>query len=56
MFDKFSLFSGLKINNVKSETAGVGVKKGVKMALCRMDCIDLTEDVMKILGIYFPYN
>ena len=56
MFDKFSLFSGLKINNVKSETAGVGVKKGVKMALCGMDCIDLTEDVMKILGIYFPYN
>ena len=27
MFDKFSLFSGLKINNVKSETTGVGVKK-----------------------------
>ena len=52
-FDKFSLFSGLKINNAKCEIAGIGVKKGVKMALCGMDCIDLTEDVTKILGIYF---
>ena len=26
------------------------------MALCGMHCIDLTEDVIKILGIYFPYN
>ena len=55
-FDKFSLFSGLKINNAKCEIAGIGVKKRVKMALCGMDCIDLTEDVIKILGIYFYYN
>ena len=54
-FNKFSLFSGLKINNAKCETAGIGAKKGVKIALCRMDCIDLTKDVIKILGIYFPY-
>ena len=26
------------------------------MALCGMDCIDLTEDVIKVLGIYFSYN
>ena len=26
------------------------------MALCRMNCIDLTEDVIKILGIYFSHN
>ena len=26
------------------------------MALCGMDCIDLTEDVIKILGIYFSYK
>ena len=54
-FDKFSLFSGLNIN-AKREIAGIGVKKGVKMALCGMDCIDLTEDVIKIFGIYFSYN
>ena len=26
------------------------------MAPCGMNCIDLTEDVIKILGIYFSYN
>ena len=55
-FDKFSLFSGLKVNYGKCEIAGIGIKKGVKMALCGMNCIDLTEDVIKILGIYFSYN
>ena len=35
---------------------GIGVKKGVKMALYGMDCTDLTEDVIKLLGIYFSYN
>ena len=27
-FEKFSLYSGLKINNAKCEIAGTGVKKG----------------------------
>ena len=26
------------------------------MALCGMECNDLTRDVIKILGIYFSYN
>ena len=56
MFDKFSLFSGLKISNAKCEVAGIGVRKGVKMALCGMECINLTEDVITILGIYFSSN
>ena len=55
-FDKFSLFSGFKINHAKCQIAGIGVKKRVKMALCGMDCISLTEDVIKILDIYFSYN
>ena len=29
LFDKFSLFSGLKINNAMCEIAGIGVKKRV---------------------------
>ena len=45
--DKFSFFSALKINNAKCEIAGIVSKKGV---------IDLTEDVIKVLGIYFSYN
>ena len=50
------LYAGFKIINAKCEIAGIGVKKGVKMALCGMECIDLTSDVIKILGIYFSYN
>ena len=56
MFDKFSLFSGLKTNNVKCKIAGIGVKKGVKLAFYGMECIDLSDDVIKIVGIYFCYN
>ena len=56
MFDKFCLFSGLKINHAECEIAGIGVKKGVKMALCGIKWIDLTDDVIKILGIFFSYN
>ena len=26
------------------------------MALCGMECIDLMDEVIKILGIYFYYN
>ena len=48
-FDKFFLFSGLKINNAKCKIAGIALKKGFKMALCGMDCFDLTEDIIKIL-------
>ena len=55
-FDKFSLFSGLKINDANCEIAGIGIKKGVKMALCGMECIDLMDEVIKVLGIYFYYN
>ena len=46
----------LKFNNAKYKIAGIGVKKGVKMALFGMECFDLTSDVIKILGIYFFYN
>ena len=56
MFDKFSLFSALKINIAKCKIAGIGVKKGVKMTLCGMKYIDLMDDIIKILGIFFSYN
>ena len=56
IFDKFSLFSGVKINNAKSGIARISVKKGVKMALYGMECIDLTDDVIEIPDIYISYN
>ena len=44
---KFSLVSGLKPNEVKCEIAGIGVLKGVSLALCGMDCIELTKKQQK---------
>ena len=55
-FDKFSLLAGLKPNKVKYETAGIGVLKEVSLALCDMDCIDITKKTTKNLGIHFSYN
>ena len=41
--DTFSLYSGLKLKS-KCEIAGIGVRKGVWMELCGMECIDLTKN------------
>ena len=55
-FKNFSLFSGLKPNLDKCEVAGIGILKGVKVAVCGVNCIDLTKETIKILGIHFSYN
>ena len=55
-FHKFSLVSSLKPNEAKCEIAGIGVLKGVSLALCGMHCIDLTKKTIKVLGIHFSYN
>ena len=54
-FHKFSLVSGLKPNEAKCEIAGIGVLKGVSLALCGMgmDCIDLTKKTIKVLEYIF---
>ena len=46
-------FSSLKINKENCEIAGITTRKKVKVAVCRMEYIDLTEDTIKMLGIYF---
>ena len=56
VFDTFSIYSGLKPNKSKCEIADIGVLKGVAMELCGMECIDLTNNSVKILGIHFSYN
>ena len=55
-FSFFSYFSGLKPNLTKSEIAGIGVLKGVQVAVCDMRCIDLNVDALKILGAHFSCN
>ena len=54
--DTFSIYSGLKPNKSKCEIACIGVLKGVSMELYGMECIDLTKNSVKILGIHFFYN
>ena len=49
----FPYFSGLKPNLTKCEIAGIGVLKGVQVAVCGMGCIDLNIDTLKILGTHF---
>ena len=55
-FKIMSQFSGLKINKSKCEVAGIGVMKGVKVALCGVECVNLLTTAIQILGIYFSYN
>ena len=35
---------------------GIVVLKEVQAAVCSMKCIDLRNEVIKILGIYFSYD
>ena len=56
VFDAFSIYSGLKPNKSKCEIAGISVLKGVSMELCGMECTDLTNNSLKIIGIHFSYN
>ena len=55
-FDKFSLFPSLKCNQPKCEIDNISDLKRVSLALCGMDCIDLPNKTIKILGIYFSFN
>ena len=55
-FDIFSTFFGLKPNKSKCEIAGLGALKGVKLALCGMECIDLMFNAIKILGVYYSHD
>ena len=55
-FGIFSKYSGLQLNASKTEICGIGVKRGVEVALCGMKSINLLTDSVKILGIYFSYN
>ena len=55
-FNIKSQFSSLKINKSKCELGGIGVMKGVIVALCGVECVNLLTKANKILGIYLSYN
>lgn len=56
IFDKFSLFSGLRPNKSKYELTSIAVLKKVKMSFCGMESINLNSDSTKTFGIHFSYN
>ena len=51
IFDIFLTFSGLKQNKSKYETAGLSALKGVKLALCGLERINLMFNAIKILEV-----
>ena len=55
-FHIFSRFSGLRPNLSKCEIAGIRVLKGVKVAVCSIQSVDLVLNTIKILGSHFSYN
>ena len=55
-FDVFSKYSGLRLNETKTEICGIGVKRGEEIALCGMKSVNLLTDSVKILGVHFSYN
>ena len=52
----FSNFSRLKPSKTKCQIAGIGVLKGVQVALCGMKCVNLNNETVKILSVHFSYN
>ena len=52
----FPFFFGLKINKAKCEISGIGVLKGVKLALGGIECVKLNNDVIRILGTCYSYD
>ena len=55
-FDIFPTFCGIKTNKSKCEIAGLVTLKGVTLAVCGMECIDLMFNAIKILGVYYSYD
>ena len=52
LINMFSSFSGVTLNLSKSELDGIGSLNEVKRAICRIKCIDMTKEAVKILGIF----
>ena len=55
-FHIFSCFLELIPNFSKCEIAGIRVLKGVKVAICGIQYVDLVLDTIKILETHFSYN
>ena len=56
IFEHFSAFSGFNLNKSKCEVSGIGVKKGVKTALCNIKNVNLLNNSIKVLGVHYSYD
>ena len=55
-FNIISQLSGLKVNKSKCKVPGIEVMKGVKVASWGVECVNLLNNAIKILGIYSSFN
>ena len=55
-FDKFSSISELKPNKLKYKISGIGILKGVEVALCGLKCLKLENKIVKIFQCHYLYN
>ena len=53
---KCSLVSGLSLNITKCEISSIDTLKGVNVAICDMKCLNLTKEIVEILGVKFSCN
>ena len=56
MIKNSSSFEALKPNLTKHEIASSGGLKWVKVAISGTKCVDLTENSIKVLGVFYLYN
>lgn len=60
VINMFSSYPGLKSNLSKCKLVGKGSPNEVKKAICKIKCIDLTKEVLRIsllsLGTFSPYD
>lgn len=61
VINMFSSYPGLKSNLSKCKLVGKGSPNEVKKVICKIKCIDLTKEVLRIslllsLGTFSPYE
>ena len=53
---RFSHFFWITPNKSKCEIGGIGILKGIQIALCGMKCVNLKTNIITIIEIHFLYN
>ena len=54
--NNFPNSSGVKPNKTKCEIAGIDVLNGIQVVLCAIECVNLNNKTVKILGFHSSFN